>query len=89
MKLNTPIQRTQCAVFNIWKEYNILKDIKHGPYFKKSLIRRIQLHGYARKADKKMQAKPEKTSTNSGCLDKDRKMALEHDIEDLTKAACT
>ncbi|GJV59488.1 homeodomain-like protein [Tanacetum coccineum] len=38
-----------------------------------------------RKADKKMQAKPEKTSKNSGCLKKDRKMALEHDIEDLTK----
>nr|GFA67838.1 hypothetical protein [Tanacetum cinerariifolium] len=32
-----------------------------------------------READKKMQAKPEKTSTNSGCLEKDRKMALEHD----------
>ncbi|GKC14621.1 hypothetical protein Tco_1011403, partial [Tanacetum coccineum] len=34
---------------------------------------------------KKMQAKPEKTSTNSGCLEKDRKMALEHDVEELTK----
>ncbi|GJY98210.1 hypothetical protein Tco_0515120, partial [Tanacetum coccineum] len=31
-------------------------------------------------ADKKMQAKPKKTSTNSGCLEKDRKMALEHDL---------
>ncbi|GJW55590.1 ternary complex factor MIP1 protein, partial [Tanacetum coccineum] len=38
-----------------------------------------------KKVDKKIQAKPQKTSTNSGCLEKDRKMALEHDIEELTK----
>ncbi|GJW37996.1 retrovirus-related pol polyprotein from transposon TNT 1-94 [Tanacetum coccineum] len=31
---------TQYAVFNIWNEYNILEDIKRGPYSKKSLIRR-------------------------------------------------
>ncbi|GJZ89343.1 ribonuclease H-like domain-containing protein [Tanacetum coccineum] len=37
---------TQYAVFNIWNEYNILEDIKRGPYSKKSLIRRIQLLGY-------------------------------------------
>ncbi|GKD33967.1 hypothetical protein Tco_1249476, partial [Tanacetum coccineum] len=29
------------------KEYNILEDIKRGPYSKKSPIRRIQLLGYA------------------------------------------
>ncbi|GJW96669.1 hypothetical protein Tco_0178477 [Tanacetum coccineum] len=28
------------AVFNIWNEYNILEDIKRGPYSKKSPIRR-------------------------------------------------
>ncbi|GKC54032.1 hypothetical protein Tco_1076777 [Tanacetum coccineum] len=38
---------TQYAVFNIWNEYNILEDIKRGPYSKKSPIRRIQLLGYA------------------------------------------
>ncbi|GKB31793.1 hypothetical protein Tco_0871194, partial [Tanacetum coccineum] len=31
---------TQYAVFNIWNEYNILEDIKRGPYSKKSSIRR-------------------------------------------------
>ncbi|GJX56006.1 putative reverse transcriptase domain-containing protein [Tanacetum coccineum] len=31
---------TQYAIFNIWNEYNILEDIKRGPYSKKSLIRR-------------------------------------------------
>ncbi|GJU42349.1 hypothetical protein Tco_1195306 [Tanacetum coccineum] len=35
-------RETQYAVFKIWNEYNILKDIKHGPYSKKSPIRRIQ-----------------------------------------------
>ncbi|GJV58107.1 hypothetical protein Tco_1459112 [Tanacetum coccineum] len=32
-------RETQYVVFNIWKEYNILEDIKRGPYSKKSLIR--------------------------------------------------
>ncbi|GKD54826.1 hypothetical protein Tco_1288213 [Tanacetum coccineum] len=32
----------QYAVLEIWNEYNILEDIKRGPYSKKSLIRRIQ-----------------------------------------------
>ncbi|GJS12520.1 hypothetical protein Tco_0406992 [Tanacetum coccineum] len=32
----------QHAVLEIWNEYNILEDIKRGPYFKKSLIRRIE-----------------------------------------------
>ncbi|GKA83177.1 ribonuclease H-like domain-containing protein [Tanacetum coccineum] len=40
-------RETQYAVFNIWNEYNILEDIKRGPYSKKSPIRRIQLLGYA------------------------------------------
>ncbi|GJW17361.1 hypothetical protein Tco_0024797 [Tanacetum coccineum] len=40
-------RETQYAVFKIWNEYNILEDIKRGPYSKKSLIRRIQLLGYA------------------------------------------
>ncbi|GJY16983.1 hypothetical protein Tco_0387405 [Tanacetum coccineum] len=31
-------RETQYAVFNIWNEYNILKDIKRGPYSKKSSI---------------------------------------------------
>ncbi|GKC65419.1 hypothetical protein Tco_1098017, partial [Tanacetum coccineum] len=43
----TTEDETQYAVFNIWNEYNILEDIKRGPYSKKSLIRRIQLLGYA------------------------------------------
>ncbi|GJV96129.1 hypothetical protein Tco_1547706 [Tanacetum coccineum] len=30
------IQRTQYAVFKIWNQYNILEDIKRGPYSKKS-----------------------------------------------------
>ncbi|GJS89938.1 hypothetical protein Tco_0772574 [Tanacetum coccineum] len=50
MKINTPypedsirrIQRTQYAVFKIWNQYNILEDIKRGPYSKKSPIRHIQ-----------------------------------------------
>ncbi|GJT52785.1 hypothetical protein Tco_0978942 [Tanacetum coccineum] len=33
-------RETQYAVFKIWNEYNILEDIKHGPYSKKSPIRR-------------------------------------------------
>ncbi|GJX81265.1 reverse transcriptase domain-containing protein, partial [Tanacetum coccineum] len=33
---------TQYAVFKIWNQYNILEDIKRGPYSKKSLIRRIE-----------------------------------------------
>ncbi|GKC75963.1 retrovirus-related pol polyprotein from transposon 17.6 [Tanacetum coccineum] len=32
----------QYAVLEIWNEYNILEDIKRGPYSKKSLIHRIQ-----------------------------------------------
>ncbi|GKB15576.1 hypothetical protein Tco_0849499, partial [Tanacetum coccineum] len=53
------------------KEYNILEDIKRGPYSKKSPIRRIQLLGYAEKfirpsrlkkvmADKKVESSVEK-----------------------------
>ncbi|GKB90854.1 hypothetical protein Tco_0963126 [Tanacetum coccineum] len=34
-------RRSQYAVLEIWNEYNILEDIKRGPYSKKSLIRRI------------------------------------------------
>ncbi|GJS34628.1 hypothetical protein Tco_0533010 [Tanacetum coccineum] len=34
---------TQYAVLKIWNQYNILENIKGGPYFKKSPIRRIQL----------------------------------------------
>ncbi|GKB56846.1 hypothetical protein Tco_0913032 [Tanacetum coccineum] len=40
-------RETQYAIFKIWNEYNILEDIKRGPYSKKSPIRRIQLLGYA------------------------------------------
>ncbi|GKC07829.1 hypothetical protein Tco_0999439, partial [Tanacetum coccineum] len=41
---NNPVSKeTQYAVFKIWNEYNILEDIKRGPYSKKSPIRRIQL----------------------------------------------
>ncbi|GKD61606.1 hypothetical protein Tco_1299115 [Tanacetum coccineum] len=40
-------RETQYAVFKIWNEYNILEDIKRGPYSKKSPIRRIQLRRYA------------------------------------------
>ncbi|GJW62764.1 hypothetical protein Tco_0112099 [Tanacetum coccineum] len=32
----------QYAIFKIWNQYNILEDIKRGPYSKKSPIRRIQ-----------------------------------------------
>ncbi|GJU33280.1 hypothetical protein Tco_1176869 [Tanacetum coccineum] len=39
-------RETQYAVFKIWNEYNILEDIKRGPYSKKSPVRRIQLLGY-------------------------------------------
>ncbi|GJY61026.1 hypothetical protein Tco_0461683 [Tanacetum coccineum] len=42
IKLNTPYPEDQYAVLEIWNEYNILEDIKRGPYSKKSLIRRIQ-----------------------------------------------
>ncbi|GKB50797.1 hypothetical protein Tco_0901550 [Tanacetum coccineum] len=37
---------TQYVIFNIWNEYNILEDIKRGPYSKKSPIHHIQLLGY-------------------------------------------
>ncbi|GJY18499.1 hypothetical protein Tco_0389990 [Tanacetum coccineum] len=40
-------KESQYAIFKIWNKYNILEDIKRGPYFKKSPIRRIQLLGYA------------------------------------------
>ncbi|GJW67132.1 reverse transcriptase domain-containing protein [Tanacetum coccineum] len=33
-------RENQYAVFKIWNQYNILEDIKHGPYSKKSPIRR-------------------------------------------------
>ncbi|GJS87847.1 hypothetical protein Tco_0770483 [Tanacetum coccineum] len=36
-------ERTQYSVFKIWNQYNIMEDIKRGPYSKKSPIRRIQL----------------------------------------------
>ncbi|GJY48981.1 hypothetical protein Tco_0438937 [Tanacetum coccineum] len=36
-------RENQYAVFKIWNQYNILEDIKRGPYSKKSPIRRIQL----------------------------------------------
>ncbi|GKB26892.1 hypothetical protein Tco_0866293 [Tanacetum coccineum] len=42
IKLNTPYLEDQYAVLEIWNEYNILEDIKRGPYSKKSPIRRIQ-----------------------------------------------
>ncbi|GJR24412.1 hypothetical protein Tco_0972939 [Tanacetum coccineum] len=42
IKLNTPYPEYQYAVLEIWNEYNILENIKHGPYSKKSPIRRIQ-----------------------------------------------
>ncbi|GJZ11727.1 DNA-directed DNA polymerase [Tanacetum coccineum] len=52
IKLNTPyLEKTQYTVFKIWNEYNILEDIKRGPYSKKSPIRRIQLLGYAQEPD--------------------------------------
>ncbi|GKD03474.1 retrovirus-related pol polyprotein from transposon TNT 1-94, partial [Tanacetum coccineum] len=35
-------RENQYTIFKIWNQYNILEDIKHGPYSKKSLIRRIQ-----------------------------------------------
>ncbi|GJU11150.1 hypothetical protein Tco_1133546 [Tanacetum coccineum] len=38
-RLNTPYS-SQYAVFKIWNQYNILEDIKRGPYSKKSPIRR-------------------------------------------------
>ncbi|GJS80170.1 hypothetical protein Tco_0730051 [Tanacetum coccineum] len=44
-------RETKYVVFKIWNEYNILEDIKRGPYSKKSPIRRIQLLGYAVKMD--------------------------------------
>ncbi|GJT83196.1 hypothetical protein Tco_1057538 [Tanacetum coccineum] len=34
-------RETQYAVFKIWNEYNILEDIKRGPYSKKSPIRYV------------------------------------------------
>ncbi|GKA27698.1 hypothetical protein Tco_0713866 [Tanacetum coccineum] len=41
IKLNTPYPEDQYAVLEIWNEYNILEDIKHGPYSKKSPIRHM------------------------------------------------
>ncbi|GJR52641.1 hypothetical protein Tco_1403162 [Tanacetum coccineum] len=40
-------RETQYVVFKIWNEYNILEDIKRGPFSKKSPIRHIQVLGYA------------------------------------------
>ncbi|GJT69184.1 DNA-directed DNA polymerase [Tanacetum coccineum] len=34
MKINTPYPEDQYAVFKIWNQYNILEDIKRGPYSK-------------------------------------------------------
>ncbi|GJY24226.1 hypothetical protein Tco_0397884, partial [Tanacetum coccineum] len=42
IKLNTSYPEDQYAVLEIWNEYDILEDIKRGPYSNKSLIRRIQ-----------------------------------------------
>ncbi|GJY66520.1 hypothetical protein Tco_0468758, partial [Tanacetum coccineum] len=42
IKLNTPYPEDQYAVLEIWNEYNILEDIKRGPYSKKSPIRRTE-----------------------------------------------
>ncbi|GKG11558.1 hypothetical protein Tco_0342958, partial [Tanacetum coccineum] len=42
IKLNTPYPEDQYAVLEIWNEYNILEDIKRGPYSKKYPIHRIQ-----------------------------------------------
>ncbi|GKB33180.1 hypothetical protein Tco_0872581 [Tanacetum coccineum] len=42
IKPNMPYPEDQYAVLEIRNEYNILEDIKHGPYSKKPLIRRIQ-----------------------------------------------
>ncbi|GJV59207.1 hypothetical protein Tco_1465307 [Tanacetum coccineum] len=42
IKLNTPYLEDQYAVLEIWNGYNILEDIKRGPYSKKSPIRCIQ-----------------------------------------------
>ncbi|GJZ72637.1 hypothetical protein Tco_0636783 [Tanacetum coccineum] len=42
IKLNTPYPEDQYAVLELWNQYNILEDIKRGPYSKKSPIRRIQ-----------------------------------------------
>ncbi|GJS15513.1 hypothetical protein Tco_0409985 [Tanacetum coccineum] len=41
IKLNTPYPEVQYTVLEIWNEYNILEDIKRGPYSKKSPIPRI------------------------------------------------
>ncbi|GKB08540.1 reverse transcriptase domain-containing protein [Tanacetum coccineum] len=40
IKLNTPYPEDQYVVLEIWNQYNILEDIKRGPYSKKSPIRR-------------------------------------------------
>ncbi|GJZ76930.1 hypothetical protein Tco_0641602 [Tanacetum coccineum] len=41
IKLNTPYPEDQYAVLELWNQYNILEDIKRGPYSKKSPIRRL------------------------------------------------
>ncbi|GKA02615.1 hypothetical protein Tco_0675396 [Tanacetum coccineum] len=51
IKLNTPYPEDQYAVLEIWNEYNILEDIKRGPYSKKSPIRHLS------KATNPLQAK--------------------------------
>ncbi|GKE35324.1 hypothetical protein Tco_1454646, partial [Tanacetum coccineum] len=42
IKINTPYPEDSIRVFKIWNQYNILEDIKRGPYSKKSPICRIQ-----------------------------------------------
>ncbi|GJY01729.1 hypothetical protein Tco_0359881 [Tanacetum coccineum] len=42
INLNTSYPEDKYVVLEIWNEYNILEDIKRGPYSKKSLIGRIQ-----------------------------------------------
>ncbi|GJR68558.1 hypothetical protein Tco_0014623 [Tanacetum coccineum] len=46
-------RENQYAVFKIWNQYNILEDIKRGPYSKKYPIRRIQLLDTPREKEQK------------------------------------
>ncbi|GKA88772.1 hypothetical protein Tco_0810536 [Tanacetum coccineum] len=41
IKLNTPYPEDHNAVLELWNQYNVLEDIKHGLYSKKSPIRHI------------------------------------------------
>ncbi|GJU16671.1 hypothetical protein Tco_1144637 [Tanacetum coccineum] len=47
IKLNTPYPEDQYAVLEIWNEYNILEDIKRGPYSKKPPNTPYPILGYA------------------------------------------